>query len=219
MKKVSLLLALLLSGIILFAQENKQTASGDEVKTLFGKNDKISHGWFVGPQTAYTQFDGRDVWMGGIAAGWIINHNFTIGLTGMGFVNRNGLWYDNVQDTLGAYLEGGYGGLLLEYTLFPKSPVHVTFPVLIGGGGISMVSDDVFYTWDEDEWDDDHKVLTDDAFFVVEPGVRVELNVVKFFRINAGVSYRYVPDLNLKNMDQNMLNNFTATVGLKFGKF
>ncbi len=34
--------------------------------------------------------------------------------------------------------------------------------------GISLVSEDVYYTWDEDEWDCDQKVLTNDAFFVAD---------------------------------------------------
>jgi len=71
-----------------------------------------------------------------MSVGMIINHNFTIGLSGRCWANREGMYYANVTDTAGAYLEGGYGGLLLEYTLFPKSIIHVTFPVLIGRGCI-----------------------------------------------------------------------------------
>ncbi len=219
MKRIALVLVMILMGTTLFAQDNDQKKNDDDVRTLIGKNGKVTHGWFIGLQSGYTQLKDRDAWMGGLAAGWIINHNLTIGLTGMGFANRNNLYYENIGDTLGAYLEGGYGGLLVEYTLFPKSPVHVTFPVMIGGGSITMVSKDEFREWDENEWKWDHKVLTEDAFFVVEPGIRVELNIVKCLRLNAGISYRYVPDLNVKNMNPNLLNNLTATIGLKFGKF
>ncbi len=218
MKRIALVLAVILMGTTLFAQDNDQKKN-DEIRTLIGKNEKMTHGWFIGLQSGYTHLQDRDAWMGGIAAGWIINHNLTIGLSGMGFGNCENLYYENIEDTLGAYLEGGYGGLLVEYTLFPKSLVHITFPVMIGGGSISMTSKDKYREWDGNEWKWDHKVLTEDAFFVVEPGIRVELNIVKCIRLNAGVSYRYVPDLNVKNMSPNLLNNLTATIGLKFGEF
>jgi len=54
---------------------------------------------------------------------------------------------------------------------------------------------------------------------VVQPGVRVEFNIVKFFRIGVGVSYRYMPDLELVNTSRNVVNQFNANVSLKFGKF
>lgn len=218
MKRYAILLGLLLTVLVVNAQDEKNTGN-DEIGTLFGKGGSTKLGWFVGIDPGYTQFDGRDVWMGGLSAGMIINHNFTIGLSGRGWTNRNGMYYPEVTDTAGGYFEGGYGGLLLEYTLFPKSVVHVTFPVLIGAGGAAYVTDEDYMEWDEDEWESCHKTLDSDAYFVIEPGVRAEVNILKFMRLNAGVSYRWVGDLDMINTPKDMMNNFTATVGLKFGKF
>ena len=217
MKKFFLTLALLISSVVLFAQETK--SGNDEVNTLFGRDGKTRIGWFIGIDPGYTQFGNRDVWMGGISGGMVIDHNFSIGLMGRGWTNRNGMYYPEVTDTAGAYLEGGYGGLLLEYTLFPKSVIHVTFPVIIGGGGASYVTDDEYSGWDEDDNDDCKNVIDTDEFFVFEPGVRAEINVFKFMKLNAGVSYRWVGNLDMVNTSSAMMNNFTATVGLKFGKF
>jgi hypothetical protein len=58
-----------------------------------------------------------------------------------------------------------------------------------------------------------------DDFFVIEPGVRAELNILKFMRLNAGISYRYTAGVDLINTSDTFMNNFTATVGLRFGKF
>lgn len=218
MKRFILIFAMLFLAILVNAQEGK-SSNNDEINTIFGKSEETKIGWFVGIDPGYTQFDGRDVWLAGIGGGMIINHNLTIGLTGHGWTNRNGMFYPEVTDTVGAYLEGGYGGLLLEYTLFPKSPVHVTFPIMIGGGGASYVTDMEYPEWDEDEWDTSHKTLDTDHFFTIEPGVRAEVNILKFMRFNAGVSYRYVGGLHLINTSSDMMNGFTATAGLKFGKF
>jgi hypothetical protein len=214
--------ALLLAGLVAVIAVNAQTETGkpnEEINTVFGKGGKTKIGWFIGIDPGYTQFDKRDVWLGGMSVGMVIDHNFTVGLTGRGWCNRDGMYYPNVTDTAGAYLEGGYGGLLLEYTLFPKSIIHVTFPVVIGAGGATYTTDTEYKEWNGHDWDTHYKTLCSDAFFVIEPGVRAELNVFKFMRLNAGISYRYVGDLQMVNTPSDLMNNFTATVGLKFGKF
>jgi hypothetical protein len=218
MKRNTILLACLFVVLGLNAQQESQ-GSTEEMKTIFGKNGDPKVGWFIGIDQGYTQFDKRDVWMGGLNFGMVIDHRLSLGFAGQGWMNRQGMYYSDVTDTTGAYLEGGYGGLLIEYTLFPKSPVHLTFPVLIGGGGSSYVSEDETFVWDEDEWDDCHQVIDTDVFFVIEPGVRAEINLLKFMKLNAGISYRFVDGLQMVNTSESMMNNFNATVGLKFGKF
>jgi hypothetical protein len=218
MKRFSLIFAMLF--VVLFVNAQQESAkSNDDMNTVFGKGGKAKIGWFVGIDPGFTQFDKRDVWLGGLSTGMIINHNFTIGLSGRGWINRDGMYYDNVTDTAGAYLEGGYGGLLLEYTLFPKSLIHVTFPVIIGAGGATYVTDQEYEEWEENKYDYCYKTLDTDVFFVIEPGVRAEVNLLKFMRLNAGISYRYAAGLDLLNTSDDLMNNFTVNVGLKFGKF
>jgi hypothetical protein len=218
MKRFTILLAGFIVALSLQAQQDSQKTSG-EMQTIFGKSAEPSVGWFIGIDHSYTQFDERDVWMGGLNFGMIIDHRLSLGFAGHGWYKRDEMYYSGITDTAGAYLEGGYGGVLLEYTLFPNAPVHLTFPVLIGGGGATYVSDQEYLEWDEDEWDTEHLVVDNDIFFVIEPGVRAEVNLLKFMKLNAGVSYRYVPNLDLVNTSSDMMNNFNATVGLKFGKF
>ncbi len=220
MKRIIMIIILAYAATAIFAQnEQQKTSSGDDLKTVFGKSAPLKLGWFAGIDPGYTRFDGRDAWLVGVSAGVILNHNFSLGLTGRGWLNQDGLFYPNITDTAGAYFNGGYGGLLLEYTLFPKSMVHVTFPVLIGGGWATYVTNLEYDEWKGDEMDRCHQTLDSDAFFVVEPGIRVEINLQKFMRLNAGVSYRYAGNLQLINTPSTLMNNFTATIGLKFGKF
>lgn len=217
MKQFTLLLGIFLYGALSHAQQQSQTS--DEIRTLFDKDGKTSVGWMIGVESGYTQFDERDVWLGGLSVGVVLDHNLTIGLAGKGWVNREGMYYENIEETEGAYLEGGYGGLLLEYTLFPKSPVHLTFPVLIGGGASTYISGEEYYDWDENGWDFDHEVIDYDSYFVIEPGIRAEISLLKFMRLSAGVSYRYVNELEMVNTPDDLMNNITASVGLKFGMF
>ncbi|TSA28497.1 MAG: hypothetical protein D4R67_03710 [Bacteroidetes bacterium] len=197
----------------------------DEIKTLFKKGEKKQKpqiGYYIGPEFAYTQFTGnKNVFLLGLSMGVTVNRWFGVGLSGYGIVNSGQLTYKElVYDDIDkkykdCNLFGGYGGLNLEFTVLPKSPVHVTFPVLIGVGGLTYL-----YFPDKDKYYYDYSENIDwDIFFLVQPGVRVEFNVVKFFRIGVGASYRYVPDLNLINTSKSAVNQFNANLSLKFGKF
>jgi hypothetical protein len=219
MKKISLAIMFALLTTAIFAQDEKTNASNDHINSIFGNGKKTTVGWFVGPSAGYTRFSESDVALAGIQGGVIINHNFTIGLTAFGVANSDYLTYKQIVDTAVVRLEGGYGGLLLEYTLFPKSIVHLSFPLIIGGGQMSYINKNETRNWDGEEWDCDNREIDKDAFFVVEPGVRAELNVFKFMRLGVGVSYRYVPDLELMNTSKSFINNLTAGASLKFGKF
>lgn len=218
MKKL-LLVVLLLScqALPIRAQEDKGKGpvSGDEdIRTLFKKSDKNHKvGFFIGPDLSYTRFRDKDAFLGGLSGGVIIDHFFSVGLAACGIFNSGNLFYKALQDSTGAYLYGGYGGAKLEFRLLPKYPVHINFPVIIGGGGI------VFNTWTYRKYDYEGVTIDWDTFFVVEPGVMVEVNLLRFMRAGLGVSYRYAPGLDLKNKDNDMLNTLSGNVSLKFGKF
>ena len=55
--------------------------------------------------------------------------------------------------------------------------MHVSFPILIGGGGVTLVD---MYAWDY--WDDPYYgyQYAYDAYFVFEPGVELEFNLARF---------------------------------------
>ncbi len=225
MKKNILALIILISQVsATFSQgepagDSSGTTNG-EIRTLFKKSDHPkSVGFYIGPEGAYTQFEGRSVFLGGLSLGVIINHFFSVGLSAKGILNSGNLWYDfdrTPVDPLGAYLYGGYGGLKFEFKVLPTSPVHLNFPILIGGGGLA------YNTWIynyHDSGNSEGTTLDWDAFFVVEPGIMVELNLLKFMQLDAGISYRYTPDLDLMETNAGLINNFNVNLALKFGKF
>ena len=113
---------------------------------------------------------------------------------------------------------GGYGGLRLEYILLPNSPVHISLPVVIGAGGISYARSNHDFEFGFS--------ATSQAFFVVEPGIELEMNVVKFMRVGFGVSYRFTSDIDegyyspgQNIIDSQVLEGWSGTISFKFGKF
>ena len=134
----------------------------------------------------YSQVDGKDAFLAGIRGMWLINHGIGIGIGGYGFAseikfdqhNNNNNVYDNDYS-----LAGGYGGLVIEPIIGAKHPVHVSFPVLIGAGGVSSIQEQwsPYPVYDNEYYSEDAS-----AYFVIEPGVEVEFNMVKFFRVAVG---------------------------------
>ena len=218
MKRLILLAVGLLVATVMMAQTDVKKSGDDDFQTLFKGKKPVKIGWFVAGEPGYTQFDGKSAWLGGLSGGMVINHQFSVGLSGR-------IWYDpndykEFSDTSLAYFVGGYGGVLLEYTLFPKSVVHLTFPVMIGGGGAAFIEDWNYEKWDQNYGNSNHdlKVFDNDFFFVVEPGVRAEVSLLPFMRLNAGVSYRFTSGFEMK-IPSDKLNGFNINVGIKFGKF
>ena len=112
--------------------------------------------------------------------------------------------------TPGAHCHFGYGGVELEYIVQSDQLVHFSVYTLIGAGGVSYRNK----YWDSDGWDSPA-----DAFFVLEPAVNAELNVISFMRICAGLSYRFISGANLDSIRDSDLDGPSAVLTFKFGKF
>ena len=99
-----------------------------------------------------------------------------------------------------------------------KSPVHLAFPSLIGGVAITTIPNNYW------EWDTNIHGYDYDVFFVFEPGVELEFNMVKFFRVAVGASYRFTNGILLnydvdKEVPIDALDGFNVYLNFKFGKF
>ncbi len=209
MKKITILLFVFMIGISLAAQDK---GDDKEYKSLFG-SDKITHGGYAGLVFRYSKINNEDGILLGARGGWIINHGISIGLGGYGFVNNiNYMGADESGMPYEYELTGGYAGLVIEPIIGAKWPVHIAVPILIGGGGVSDND------WD-DSWDPGPFDGNSEGFFVVEPGIEIELNMVKFLRLAIGGYYRFTTDVNLISVESNVMNGFSGGITLKFGKF
>jgi hypothetical protein len=221
MKKTTLLLIAVLAFSVAKAQDSYQS---DEIRTVFSRNK--SNGGYGAFTISYSNIGGYDALVTGGRGAFIFDHALAIGLGGYGFINN--LDYDYYHQpsntTRNLSLAGGYGGLFIEPIVAGKSPVHVAFPILIGGGGVTLVD---MYGWDY--WGNPYPEYQYDydAFFVFEPAVELEFNLARFFRLAAAVSYRYTSEIQLKRADQvlssqtepDALRGFNYGLTFKFGKF
>jgi len=199
-----------------------QSAGDPPMRTLLGGDSTLHHGGWGAPSAHYTRIMDQDAMLVGLRGGWIINHRFTLGFAGHGLVtdvvNKD---YDNYLIDNGTVIRDnsrffmGYGGLLLEPVIAYRSPLHITLPIIIGAGGCG-------YGYNSELPDDfDPYTYSDDAqaFFVIEPGIELEMNVISLVRVGIGASYRYTSDIDLPTTAKDALHGLNAGVTIKVGRF
>jgi len=223
---------ILLSAILAFFVLITYAQDEEQMKTVFNKSDgKIDHGGYGAVTIGYSKIDGKDGMLIGGRAGWLIDHRLTLGLVGYGFFNNLQKNYDYQASEY--TLAGGYGGLFLEPIILNKKPVHLTVPLIFAVGGITAMDDYWSNNYYHNTYNYDY--YNSDVFLVFEPGLEVEINILRFFRIAVGGSYRWTNGINLTYyyeeyvgddlitgsvpVTKNALDGFTFNMSFKFGWF
>ena len=191
-RMMTILLMMLACG--LFAQE----------QTLTGKG--FHSGGFGGPIYMAGRVNGDlGVFTGG-RGGWVINHTLVIG--GGGYSLAFDIETDQ-QSVNGKplYLDMSYGGFEMEYIHNPDQLVHWTAHMLLGGGHLYLREHDP------------NESVADDGFIVFQPGVFVEINVAKWFRLGFGVNYRVAMGVDFDGLTNNEMSGLAGEIIFKFGSF
>ncbi len=170
---------------------------------------------FGASTTSYSQIgDKGGIVMGGRGA-LLLNKRFGVGLAGYAF--QTGTFDDTFLSQSDFRYSGGYGGVLLEYTLTPDKPVHVTFPMVFGIGGA---------VYSQAQLTDSKLVIDSQAILVAEPGIELEFNVIKYVKMSFGATYRITSNATLTQegrqseiLSSRGLNGLTAGCTVKFGIF
>ncbi len=212
MKHSLLTIAVLIWAHAFIQAQDQEEIPYKETKTVLGKGSKIRG--FGSLDTRLAEINDELGLLVGAHGGIVLNNNFVIGLGGYGLTTS--YKFDGVEPDEDLYLYGGYGGLILGAIFAPKEVVHIYTPVLIGAGGFEISDRNLFRTG---RIGDFNSYIENTAFFVVEPGVEVEVNITRFFKIGMGASYRFVRGADLVNASNEDLSGFSGGLSLKFGKF
>jgi len=213
MKKITILSTLfILFSLTVYSQEPEfEYYKSHDIKTLFG-HDRDG-GFYGALTTGYSVIDDRHAVLFGGRLGWLANHSVGIGFGGSGFMNE--FHYESFMGRE-VSLAGGYGGIYIEPILFPRFPVHFSFPVLFGAGGISYIS--------KESYQNENLIEDSAAFLLIEPSAEIELNLTRHCRLAMGASYRLpssfdiglsgTPDARVES-----IKGVSYTLSLKFGRF
>ena len=194
------------------------SANAQENQTIF-KNTRIHRsGGYIALTNQFTTIDGHFANMPGIYGGWFVNRKLMVGIGAAATTNYIPVpaLESNFPANKMTY-QYGQVGLMTEYVVASTKLVHFNFNLLTGTGFTMQFDRREVDDWD---WDfDDHDEDDPHFFFVVEPGVQVEFNVLKWMRFSPGISYRKAFGSNRNGLSDGNLSNISYNVALKFGIF
>lgn len=213
---------LLLSSFSLKAQENEE----NKFKSIF--KNKPSFGGYGIQQVGYTKINGLNTISLKIGGAISINKKLGMGFVISPFFTENP--EKKLSDGKQIGYNGAYGGFFLEPVFFYENPIHFSIPIILGGGSISMKNEynnnystsstqGYNYEW-SNRWED---------YLIVEPGINMGINLMRFLKITAGISYRITTDVSLDMVDSNgtrttifkkgEMNGLNIQLGFKVGIF
>lgn len=188
-------------------------AAAQEIQTVFkGPGHSGGYGAIT---NKFTSIRGDFANIAGIYGGWYLDKTFFIGLGAAGLTNdiRVPAEYSLRPNRDMSYLYA-QAGLVNEWVIASDRVVHAAFNLFAGGGFTAQYER---YNWDEASFEDE--VLDENTFFVIEPGVQVEVNLFKWMRFCPGVSYRQTFGSEARGLRDEDLSNISYNATLKFGKF
>jgi hypothetical protein len=172
------------------------------VETIVQGRPRI--GLFVAPVIKYSYLDRRFALLLGGKGAITFCDLFALGGGGYGLVNE--ISVPNNQSPYVEYLSFGYGGVIFEFLIASRKVVHLSMHTLVGGGSLCYHD----YYW---------RTSGDDAFFVLEPGMDLEINVSRCFRFGLGGTYRFVNGVSMPEFTDQDMSGFSAALTFKIGRF
>lgn len=192
--------------------------TGGEAQTQTLLAGKPSFGGYGGPEIKGTSIMHVGSALVGGQGGVVLGHSLVIGGAGYGLVTRTDLPSELQTPDASRRLNFGYGGARLEWIILPRALVHADVGALIGGGGIAWEANNGTYKYQDGVLVADTSTRND-AFFVFEPHVAIEVNVHKIMRFAATASYRWVDGVSAAGLSNDDFRGLAFGAVTKFGVF
>jgi hypothetical protein len=217
-KTVSVFFMTLFVSVTAFAQLQDSTSK----QTLLG--GKINKIGLVGSLYGqYASINGGFQPSGGGSVSLLFNEKFAIGVAGYSIHPQNNLVAGDTRT------RGHVAGLQLEYTAKNSKMFHVSFPLLVGMGRASadtLLSTTSVYAGSRGGHggkgygrDNDNHDGNRTSFVVIQPGVNLEVNVLKYLTLFGGVNYRLAVNSSSSILTNDKLSGLGFQVGIKTGVF
>lgn len=186
--------------------------SQDRPQYLFNRSH-VHHGGYGAFVMKYSEINGEPALFLGGQGAWVIDRSLGIGFAGYGLALTESRGDIVAGEDLNLVM--GYGGLLLEPVFLSNQLIHLELPVVIGGGYAQ------YFYQGYDEWSDwEESYGPGDMFFLIEPGANVTLNLSRHVRLGAGVTYRWLNDVDrLPATTTSDLEGLSYSLSIKIGAF
>ena len=194
--------------LLLFLGTNAQEDNG--MKTIISKGTQLNG--FGSFDMKYSNLVDRPALIIGAQGGVLLDHHFYVG--GAGYGLSTNVQFESSQDGESYNLKGGYAGIMLGGVIAPSSIVHLYIPVLVGAGNFDVSDPDYNLGGFPRE-----VTIENSAFFVIEPGLQLDINITRFFRLGLGGSWRFIEGSELNTVNNDDLSNWAAEISFRFGRF
>jgi hypothetical protein len=181
-----------------FSQEN------DSTQMLFRSKVRVTELWT--PEVKVNSIQGEIGSLVGFYGGAVFNRVLLLGISGGVNLSHPRVNY-------------GYFGVMAQYIYKPANLVHCSFQVSVASGSTKD------YEHTKTGLFDNFWNISGAAFYMMEPGINIEMNLANNMTLVSGISYRYVTGLNgkdenvsLTHLTNNDLSGLNISIGVKFGK-
>ncbi|MDR1864878.1 MAG: hypothetical protein LBR08_04830 [Bacteroidales bacterium] len=183
-----------------------------------GDRQKMPVGIFGGFGFDYLEISSGESMEIGVHGGVIFNRWLSSGVYFNGIFTLNPL--KDMQSGRDANVLCGHGGIFVAPIVFPNALVHVSFPVFAGYGHVNY---ELYNSAELSNY-----IESSCRFWMIEPGMEIEMNVLSFVRVAVGGYYKRTSKIRLAYagsvdgepiLPENVLNGFSVGLKLRFGKF
>lgn len=206
--------------ISLISIAQKYDSDDDEIRTILGDLKSRSNGGYGEFSIKYAKIAQNDAFLHGGGGSWIFKSYFFAGFSAYVF---NTSEFSDFALGVDCRYSGGYGGLNFGFIIAPRSAIHLTIPVVTGGGVVTYMKH-FRGLYDIKDW----RAEDTEVFALVEPGIEIEFNLLKFCRFSIGAHYLFNSNYELnyaadgrtvESFHPDILENISYGIHLKFGKF
>lgn len=149
---------------------------------------------------SYGEIDSSGALMGGLKVGGLLNDRLALGLaarTVLDSVETESPFLQDIENT-----DFWYGGFYTEYVFNPDNLVYLSLDLTLGGGQLNVK---------RSAGGEESSTL-----FVAEPGVNAMINVTETFMIGLGAHYRFIQNVDVRDLEDGDLSGVLGTVFLRF---
>lgn len=197
-----------------------KTVAQDTTRTLFKLIKPQTLGLYVEPEMSYGQLRGSMTGFGGASAMLLLNKKWALGATAQMSLSDNFVPKAVSPLVVQSFLAGGK----IEYTPMPDALVHISFPLMVGVGEAS--ADSLGTKGERNGRYHDNGFLgqnhdNSNAYVVVQPGIHLETNLMRFAKLYVGANYSlsFLTDNQTALLPANTMQGFSINAGLKLGLF
>jgi hypothetical protein len=187
----------------------------DTTHTLLKFKKPESIGIYVAPEFQYGSLNGSFTNFGGGSFMLMVNNRFAFGVTGQSSISNT----FSPANSSPLFVRSRFGGGKIEYSLKPYSAIHITLPLVVGVGSVQADSLNKRSRFLGGR--NDFNSYRGNSYVVIQPGVNVEANMLKFMKLFVGVNYRFsiLNDNNSAVLPASALQGLSVSAGLKMGIF